>query len=144
MGAITDALAGRTVTEVRRNPDGSINIQTDTASSVTLAVDPMTDRAVPVMRKFVGASQEIAASLRDQPMRLGEAFQGFVIDYVYYDGPDLVFVCARKRHDRIPNEKQHGWRGIRLKTSDGQIQDIPEVSATVMLCGLQSVGIGRI
>lgn len=135
---ITDTLNGRTVEDVRRNPDGSVTLYCDSGHEVCLFV---CDNRIEVKPPRLYLPDQPFVEPDSQRMRLMEAFQGFMINYVHYDeGGNLIFVCEPMRHDRDPYKKALGHREIKVAHSHGLIDELPPVSAVMTLPSLSIFG----
>jgi hypothetical protein len=132
---ITDVLNGHTVEDVRRNTDGSVSLYCASGRQVTLFVCNGRVEAKPA-KIILPDSPPVDIPLPNR-MRLLTAFQGFTIEYCYYDDANaLVFVCEPLRHDREAYTKASGHREIRLAHTNGLIDELPPVSAKVALPAL--------
>ena len=133
---ITDTFNGHTIEDVRRSADGSVTMYCDSGRALTFSVIDGEIQAKPV---FI-ALDSIKANYAGQRLRLLEAFQGHMVDYVTRDDKGLTFVCEPLKHDREAYQKAHGFREIRLTHTDGIIDELPPVSAKVSLEGLKVFG----
>ena len=137
---ITDLLNGHTVEDVRRNNDGSVTLYCDSGRTVTLFVCNGYIELKPE-KLYLPDQQTPVPELFSTRMRLSDAFQGHMIDFVYTgDAGSLVFVCTPLRRDDEPLKKSYGHREVRLTHSGGQINEMPPVSAVIRPLGLSVFG----
>lgn len=135
---ITELLNGSTIEDVRRNPDGSVTLFCDSGKTATLFVEEGEIRLKPAKLELPFQPVQPVQSER---MNLLQAFQGFQINYAYYDDEGAVtFVCEPLPHTTETFKKSAGHREVRLMHHDGLIDELPPVSAIIGLPGLSVFG----
>jgi hypothetical protein len=133
---VTDTLNGRTVEDIQRNADGSVSFYCDSGHDLTLYVKEGQIEAMPPRMILPDAPVvELHGSKR---MRLLEAFQGFMVNYAYYDDQGCIIFVCEPLHDGF--FISHGHREIRVTHTNGRIDELPPVSAVVKLPSLAVFG----
>ena len=133
---ITEFLNGHTIEDVRRNRDNSVTLFCDSGRTLTLhVVNGQIEAMPPAIRLPDQADRDLEVAFSER-MRLREAFQGFMVNYVVYnDTGALIFVCEPLKHIREKYQKALGHREITMGHTNGVIDELPPVSAKISLPG---------
>lgn len=134
---LTEFLNGQTIEDIRRNKDMSVTFFCDSGRVITLHVENQEIRAKPINYKRLDKLEHDLEIAYSQRMRLREAFLGYRINHIVYDGGgNLIFVCYPEKHSAEKYTWSYGHREIKVTHSNGIIDELPPVSAKIEVPGL--------